>query len=64
MKDYQRRIVQEKVDLDKKIKKLEKFLESPPISLAVVDVRLMNTQLQLMRAYSDVLTQREARFAQ
>lgn len=62
MKQYQKRVILEKEELDKKITKLETFLENPPDTLVVKEKIRMNTQLKLMQAYSDILAQRIAVF--
>lgn len=62
MKQYQKRVILEKEELDKKITKLEAFLENPPETVSVKEKTDMNTQLKLMQGYSDVLTRRISRF--
>lgn len=62
MKDYQRRAILEKEELDKKIAKLEKFLEDPPGTVVTKEVSRMGRQLALMKGYSDVLAERISDF--
>jgi CHASE3 domain sensor protein len=62
MKQYQERVVREKDELDKKIKKLQTFLQDPPENLAVYDKKLLRKQLIFMNQYSEVLTERIDRF--
>ena len=62
MKQYQKRVVLEKEELDKKITKLADFLKSPPSTVVVKELQRMKRQLALMKAYSDVLHERISAF--
>lgn len=61
MRQYQKRVVTEKKDLDQKIKSLEKFLANPP-KIGKQDIWLLGQQLEHMRHYSGVLGERIRRF--
>ena len=57
MKDYQKRVVKEKKELDKKHESLEIFLMGSE-SLSKVDRGLLVTQYSIMDAYSRILGMR------
>lgn len=60
---YQQRVIDEKVELDEKIAKLEAFLITPTfLDLGINDRILLNRQCDAMRAYSDILGRRIERF--
>ena len=61
MPEYQKRVVQEKQELDEKIKKLEAFIVVPDFFQKVQNAterRLLRQQLGLMKSYSDCLGER------
>ena len=62
MKDFQQRVVIEKTELDEKIGKLTKFLQSPSISVPDAERDRLFRQLGAMNAYSFVLGERIANF--
>ena len=62
MKQYQKRVVLEKEELDKKITKLAVFLKDPPGTVVVKELQRMKRQLALMKGYSDVLHERISAF--
>lgn len=63
MKEWQLRVIREKADLDIKIIKLDRFLESEHVGqLLVSDVDLLGEQLGAMKGYSEILGTRIERF--
>ena len=60
MEDYQKRVIEEKAELDEKISKLTNFLNGQ--ALANSQAKLMNRQLVLMELYSQVLADRIVTF--
>lgn len=64
MEAYQRRVVDEKTELDAKHSKLVAFIESNPAfaSLPSEDQQLLCGQAQVMKEYSQILANRIARF--
>lgn len=64
MKDYQTRVLQEKEELDLKIKNLQSFMETSEDfkSLPEFEKRDLGEQLNVMRHYSLVLQSRINRF--
>ena len=61
--DYQQRVIDEKVQLDDKLAKLLAFFDTPTYAaLATPDRLLLIAQHTHMRAYSDTLGTRIARF--
>lgn len=64
MKEWQKRVVQEKEELNGRIERLEVFLDSDEThELVMEDVLLLKQQLVLMNQYKIVLNKRIARFA-
>ena len=63
MEPYQRRVVDEKRELDAKISKLSDFLAvKPPSSVPADELRRMSVQLQVMLEYSEALGDRIGHF--
>lgn len=63
MEDWQQRVVDEKKELDEKIKKLNSFFSTEAFSLlATTDAVLLRTQYVVMQEYSSILAKRIARF--
>lgn len=62
MKQYQKRVILEEEELDKKIVKLEKFTEDPPGTMTAKQLSQLKRQLALMKGYRDVLTERISEF--
>mgnify|MGYP000325991106 CR=1 FL=1 len=64
MIDYQKRVLQEKKELDLKIKNLQSFMETNEIfpTLNEFEKRDLGEQLNVMRHYSLVLQSRINRF--
>lgn len=59
MHDFQRRVVDEKTELDNKIRKLTFFIDSEKFASVPEEEReLMNEQLKCMRQYTSILTRR------
>lgn len=57
--DFKTRLVNERGQLDGNIEKLEKFMNSDKFALIdSIQQRLLNTQLPIMKAYSQVLLER------
>lgn len=65
MREHEKRVINEKLDLDEKIKKLEAFLRNQEASegLSKVERGLMMMQLIAMETYSSVLEERINGFA-
>lgn len=64
MQDFQKRVVDEKTELDEKIGKLNGFLVTNPVYQALPNAeqaRLLR-QITAMREYSDILGERIAAF--
>lgn len=57
MKQYQRRALTEKKELDRKIDRSKDFLVHPP-KISERDIRLLREQLGYMHSYSRVLGER------
>ena len=63
MKEWQLRVIREKSELDVKIVKLDRFLDSDHVGqLLVSDVDLLGEQLGAMKGYSEILGTRIERF--
>lgn len=64
MSPYQKRVIDEKNDLDDKLEKLEQFIETNAgfQDLAIFDQELLNLQCTHMQEYSQILGQRINRF--
>lgn len=63
MQDFQKRVVDEQVELDGKIRKLVDFMHGDIYaSLPAIDQGLMMVQLDHMRMYSEALGRRIERF--
>ena len=62
MEAWQERVVQEKVELDVKLEKLNNFLNSPDPGISGEDFKLLLDQRHFMSRYSEVLGLRIARF--
>lgn len=63
MQSHEERVVQERDDLLKKIRKLGEFLETQTYSnLAYEDRKLLNIQHTTMQTYAEVLNARIGRF--
>lgn len=64
MQPHQQRVVDEKSELDDKLKKLGEFIESSPIFAGLPDVeqRRMLRQKYCMNEYSEILGERIAAF--
>jgi len=61
--EFQQRVVDEKAQLDEKIKKLAYFLNGSVIeTLESEDQTLLHEQFHVMEKYSDILRRRIARF--
>lgn len=64
MEDYQKRVVDEKKELDEKIKKLSFFLSGKMIkSVSDEEKTRLENQKKAMREYSDILEERISNFA-
>jgi hypothetical protein len=61
---HQQRVVDEQTELEIKLKALRDFISGNPVfdTLPAEDRTLMKTQMDLMSAYSNVLSLRIARF--
>lgn len=53
MEDWQQRVIEEKAELDEKMKKLYNFLVDT--KKCEEDLKLLRVQASLMKAYTDVL---------
>lgn len=63
MENYQKRVVQEKTDLDERIEKLTDFISTQTyFDLKTRERNIMVLQLYYMRLYSSVLGERIAGF--
>lgn len=63
MKDHELRVVEEKADLDDKLKKLQKFVFSETFSSLDLGERWrLTTQCHIMTEYSAILTARISEF--
>lgn len=61
MSTFKERLIDEKLQLDEKINKLESFMLSENFQkIEAVQISLLNTQLFSMKTYSQVLTERLA----
>ena len=58
MPDYLKRMLQEKEDLEGKIKKAKKAIENQPFGTDQEDMNLLETQVGYMEQYLDVLNRR------
>ena len=59
MKDYQERVVQEKIELDQKKNALSDYMHGDfYANLPAVDQGLLMVQLEFMKGYSDTLARR------
>jgi hypothetical protein len=61
LKPYQKRVVQEKKELDTKLKKLNEFMLAPG-GVEPVELELLKRQLEAMTRYQTVLGERIARY--
>jgi len=63
MKGFQQRVVDEKVELDKRINKLREFISGDVFdSVSIAEQERMNKQLEIMWQYSNILAERIAAF--
>ncbi len=64
MKDYQQRVVDEKIELDKKANALSQFIGADPRfdDIDPIDQELMKEQCEAMWLYSEILGKRIFRF--
>lgn len=64
MQEYQQRVIEEKEELDNKIKLLQNFIETNKLYIDLPDYERkdMNNQLEAMRFYSSCLLNRINRF--
>jgi hypothetical protein len=61
--DYQLRVISERFELDVKIEKLDNLVKSESFkTLVSIEADLMKSQLEFMKEYSHVLTQRISYF--
>ena len=61
MTTFKDRLIDEKNQLDEKISKLEAFFMNPAFKeIEPIQMSLLNTQVQIMHAYSQILTERLA----
>lgn len=58
MPDYIKRMLQEKEDLEGKIKRAKKAVENPPYGMDLEGKNLLETQIGYMEQYLDVLNLR------
>lgn len=59
MEDWQKRVINEKEELDEKLSKLSEFLDSDEFyEMEGPEVRLLWNQVELMEKYSDILAAR------
>jgi hypothetical protein len=58
MPEYVKRMLQEKEDLEGKIKRAKKAVENPPYGMDLEDKNYLETQIGYMEQYLDVLNQR------
>ena len=58
MPDYLKRMLQEREDLEGKIKRAKKAVENPPYGTDEEDMSLLETQVEYMEQYLDVLERR------
>ena len=58
MPDYIKRMLQEKEDLEGKIKRAKKAVENPPYGMDLEDKNYLETQIGYMEQYLDVLNRR------
>lgn len=61
MQSWKTRLIEEKIDLDAKLERLKAYLESNP-SIDPIDIDLLKQQYAAQKSYSDILSQRIARF--
>jgi len=65
MEEWQKRVLNEKIELDEKIAKLEVFLgtyENEGVTLSNDEIVSLRLQLNFMAFYSDILGERVKRF--
>lgn len=60
MSNWKERVVTEKAELDEKIDKLDEFLKSGAWCICVDQKGLLESQLDVMKAYSHILAKRLA----
>lgn len=58
MEAYQKRVIEEKQELDKRLKKLTKFLENPRFVVTSEEINRLERQRQIMLSYSQILGER------
>lgn len=58
MPEYVKRMLQEKEDLEGKIKRAKKAVENPPYGMDLEDKNYLETQIGYMEQYLDVLNRR------
>jgi len=62
MSTFKERLIEEKAQLDEKIEKLDAFMQTEQFNqIDNVQISLLNCQLQVMKAYSQVLLERIVR---
>ena len=64
MEAHQERVVEEKKELDKKLKDLEQFIYESPVykTVSMCEKARLVDQLEVMRAYSSILNLRIVNF--
>lgn len=60
---YQKRVVLEKAELRGKINSLSSFLDRAPPGVSTTELRRMDVQLNIMKAYDSILTARIVEFS-
>ena len=58
MPEYVKKMLQEKEDLEGKIKRAKKAVENPPYGMDLEDKNFLETQIGYMEQYLDVLNRR------
>ena len=65
MEPYQQRVVDEKKELDERLEKLWRFMDTPRfVELMVDECIMMRIQARVMKHYSDILGERIEAFVE
>lgn len=64
MQPFQKRVVEEKAELDGRLEKLNEFLKDPKFEVDAEEMKRLKNQASVMQTYSRILRDRIAAFTQ
>jgi len=63
MKAFQKRVVEEKAELDARLEKLNEFITDPKMEVEEAEMQRLKNQAPIMQTYSRILRDRIAAFS-